>query len=325
LNLGDLGIAFGAGVPQQSDSAGAPQVAAPKKEPTSALLLPTFEFQFDRLAAMDAAVDFRADSVQTEKLPIKAVTVSLKLDHGQLEINPADFELPLGKLTGEVHLDAHATPPQATLDMRLANVRLDQFKGKDSSPSPLSGTLETHVHVEGHGNSVHEIAADSNGSIAAAIPGGEIRQSLAELTGINVLSGLGLLLSGNQKNTAIRCGVAEFEVKDGEARAGRLLIDTEPVLIRGDGHVNLSDENLDLNIAGQPKKLRLARIRAPINIRGTLRHPSIGVSAPDVVKQGAVAAAAGALLTPVAALLAFIDPGLAKDQDCAALLNESAQ
>jgi uncharacterized protein involved in outer membrane biogenesis len=222
-------------------------------------------------------------------------------------------------------LDAHASPPQTTIDMRLADVRLDQFKGKDASQPPLSGTLETHAHLEGHGNSVHEIAADSNGTIAAAIPGGEIRQSLAELTGINVLSGLGLLLSGNEKSTPIRCGVAEFEVKDGDARAGRLLIDTEPVLIKGDGYIDLSGENLALNIAGKPKKFRIARVRAPINIRGTLRHPSIGVSAPDLIKQGTVAAAAGVLLTPVAALVAFIDPGLvAKDQDCAALLSESA-
>ena len=303
LDLADLGIAFGAGVPQQSDATGAPQAEAPKKEPISELLLPDFKFQFDRLAAMDATVDFHAGSVQTEKVPIQAVTLNLKLDRGVLVINPADFELPLGKLTGEVHLDSHANPPQATVDMRLTDVRLEQFKGKNASQPPLSGILETHVHIEGHGNSVHEIAADSNGTIAAAIPGGEIRQSLAELTGINVLSGLGLLLSGNQKTTPIRCGVAEFAVKDGDARAGRFLIDTEPVLIKGDGHVNLSDESLGLNIAGQPKKFHVARIRAPINIRGTLRHPSISLSTPDLVKQGGIAAAAGILLTLQSRLL----------------------
>jgi AsmA family protein len=78
-------------------------------------------------------------------------------------------------------------------------------------------------------------------------------------------------------------------------------------------------------IAGKPKKLRLTRLRAPINVRGTLRHPSVGISAQGVIKQGSVAAAAGVLLTPVAALIAFIDPGLAKDQNCAALLAGVAQ
>jgi uncharacterized protein involved in outer membrane biogenesis len=319
LDLGDLGIAVGAGVPQQSETKGAPQVAAPSKEPISTLLLPTFQFQFDRLAMMDADLVLHAESVQTQKMPIKAVNINLKLDHGVLVVDPLDFELPLGKLAGQIRLDSNAAPPQTSVDMRLSDVHLDQFKGK-ASEAPLAGVLQTHIRLEGHGNSVHEIAADSNGTIAAVIPQGEMRQSFAELTGINVLSGLGLLLSGNQQTVPIRCGIAEFEVQDGDARAARLLIDTEPVLITGDGHVALTDEMVALNIAGKPKKLALTRVRAPINLRGSLRHPTVGISVPAVVKQGAIAAAAGALLTPVAALIAFIDPGLAKDQNCAALL-----
>jgi uncharacterized protein involved in outer membrane biogenesis len=325
LDLADLGIAVGAGVPQQTETKGAPQLAAPAKEPNSPLLLPTFQFQFDRLALMDAEFVLHADSVQTQKIPIKAVTINLKLDHGLLTVNPLDFELPLGKLAGDIQLDTRTQSPQAMVDMRLTDIQLDQFKGKTAAQAPLSGVLQTHIQLQGHGNSVHDIAADSNGTIVVVIPQGEIRQSLAELTGINVLSGIGLLVSGNQRTVPIRCGIAEFQVTDGDARAGRLLIDTEPVLINGDGHLTLSDETLDLNVAGKPKKIHLARLRAPINIRGTFRHPTIGISVPAVVKQGAVAAAAGVLLTPVAALIAFIDPGLAKDQNCVALLDSMAQ
>jgi len=325
LDLADLGIAVGAGVPQQPDTKGAPQVAAPAKEPISPLLLPTFQFQFDRLAKMDAEFSLHADSVQTQKLPIQAVTLALKLDHGVLVADPVDFELPLGKLAAQIRLDSQAKPPQVMVDMRLTDVHLDQFKGKTASQAPMGGVLQSHIHLEGHGNSVHDIAADSNGTIAAVIPQGEIRQSFAELTGINVVSGLGLLLSGSQQTVPIRCAIAEFQVQDGDAHAGRLLIDTTPVLITGDGHVTFSDEMLDLNIAGKPKKVTLTRIRAPINIRGTLRHPTFGLSAQSLAKQGAVAAAAGVLLTPVAALIAFIDPGLAKDQNCTALLDSAAQ
>jgi uncharacterized protein involved in outer membrane biogenesis len=324
LNLRDLGVAFGAGVPQPTDATGEHQLPAPKSEPVSPFLLPTFEFQFDRLAAMDAAVDFQAASVQTEKVPIKAVTLNLKLEHGVLVLDPVDFHLPLGKLAGQVRLDTHNQTPQATVDLHLSDVNLEQFKGKTSPQAPMSGTLQSHAHLEGHGNSVHAMAAGANGTIAAVVPQGEIRKSLAELTGINVLTGLGLLLSGNQQTAPIRCAVADFQVKDGDARADRLIIDTQSVLITGNGHVNLADEKLDLNIAGKPKKLRLGRLRTPINVRGTLQHPSIGVDAPDVIKQGSIAAAAGALVAPLAAILAFIDPGLAKDQDCAALL-EAAQ
>jgi hypothetical protein len=323
LNLRDLGIAVGADVPQQSDTTGAPQAPAPEKGSTSAMLLPTYKFQFDRLVKLDADLDFHADSVQTQSVPIKAVGFKLTLDHGLLQVNPLDFDLPLGKLTGNIQLDTRSKSPQTAIDFRLTDVKLDQFKGKNATESPLSGELKSHIHLEGHGNSVHDIAADSNGTLAAVIPSGEVRQSFAELTGINIINGLGLLLSGNKKTAEIRCGVAEFEVKDGDARVARLIIDTEPVLITGKGHLTFSDEALDIDISGKPKKLRLTRIRAPINVRGTLLHPTVGIAVQDVVKQGAIAAAAGALLTPVGALIAFIDPGLAKDQNCAALLNDA--
>jgi len=40
------------------------------------------------------------------------------------------------------------------------------------------------------------------------------------------------------------------------------------------------------------------------------------------VAQAAVAAVLGVLATPAAALLAFVDPGLAKNADCSALLQQ---
>ena len=49
----------------------------------------------------------------------------------------------------------------------------------------------------------------------------------------------------------------------------------------------------------------------------------MGLSTPAVVKQGAVAAALATIGTPIAAALAFIDPGLAKDADCSGLTDEA--
>lgn len=323
FNLNDLGVALGAGVPQQGNETGAPQAPAPQQEPLSPLLLPTFEFQFDRLRSMDAAVDFRADSVQTQQVPFQAVAFKLKLDHGVLTIDPVDFELPLGKLAGQIRLDTSGQMPKTAVDVHISDVHLDQFKGKNATQAPLDGVLQGRMRLEGRGNSVHAVAADANGTFSAVVPHGQIREAFAELTGINIIRGLGLLLSKNEQTSPVRCGVAEFQVKDGDARAERIIVDTQKVLVTGDGHIALNDEMLDINIEGRPKALRLGRLRTPINIRGTLRHPSVGISTPAALKQAGVAAALGTLVTPIAAVLAFIDPGLAKNADCAALINEA--
>ena len=323
LNLGDLGVALGAGVPQPSEGSRPSQTPAPKQEPISPLLLPTFEFQFDRLRAMDAAVDFRADSIQTQKVPFKNVSFILKLNHGDLTIDPVDFELPAGKLAGQIRLHTSTGAPAVTMDIRLSDIHLEQFKSKTASGAPLEGIMQGRARLEGRGNSVHAIAADANGTISAVVPHGEMREAYAELLGIDMVRGLGLLLGKKDQSAAIRCGIVEFDLKDGDAQAQRLLFDTQNVLVTGDGHITLNDEKLDLNLKGEPKKFRFDRLRSPINIRGTLRHPSVGLSTPALVKQGAVAAGLAVIGTPIAAALAFIDPGLAKDADCAGLTDEA--
>jgi uncharacterized protein involved in outer membrane biogenesis len=102
--------------------------------------------------------------------------------------------------------------------------------------------------------------------------------------------------------------------------ADNLTFDTQDVLISGKGDINLGPGVLNLQIKGEPKKIRLTRVRSPIEIRGQLCKPSIGLDVGNTVKQGAVAAALGTLVTPVAAVLAFVDPGLAKDQNCSQLI-----
>ena len=75
----------------------------------------------------------------------------------------------------------------------------------------------------------------------------------------------------------------------------------------------------DLALQGDPKKWRLLRLRSPITLHGTLLHPAVGIKADKLAEQVAVAAALSTLLTPVAAAIAFIDPGLAKNKDCSSV------
>jgi hypothetical protein len=99
-----------------------------------------------------------------------------------------------------------------------------------------------------------------------------------------------------------------------------MVIDTSNVLITGSGQVELGDEKLDLKIQGRPKKIRLVRLKTPIKVEGHLLQPKFALSAGQLAKQGGIAAVLGTVITPLAAVFAFVDPGLAKDQDCAQLI-----
>jgi hypothetical protein len=58
-------------------------------------------------------------------------------------------------------------------------------------------------------------------------------------------------------------------------------------------------------------------------MRGTLRHPAVGLKASKLATQGAAAVVLGAIGTPLAAIAAFVDPGLNKSADCQALLADA--
>jgi uncharacterized protein involved in outer membrane biogenesis len=213
--------------------------------------------------------------------------------------------------------------PQISIDSRITAVRLSQFKTKDGQ-EPLDGTMVGRAILHGRGKSLHEVGATAEGTLSVVIPHGDVRKAFAELLGINAANGLGLLLTKNQDKTSIRCGVANFKAEGGVFAAQNIVFDTEKVLITGKGEIDLGSEDLDLTINGQPKKFRFFRIKSPVAVGGTLSKPKVGLKPGNTPGQVALATALGVVATPLAAVLAFIDPGLAKDADCGALLAEAA-
>ncbi|HWW20981.1 MAG TPA: AsmA family protein [Steroidobacteraceae bacterium] len=323
LDLADLAPSVGAGVPNDNTDAKS-DTQAPRAQADDKLL-PTYQFDFDRLRSMDASVELRADSVKTQKVPITGVNLKLNLERGVLTLDPADLTLPQGKLGGAIRINAQNAVADTSIDLRLSNVNLSELKSAKMSEAPLDGDLLSRVLLEGSGNSVHEIFASSHGEIVAVIPHGEMRQAFAELTGINAARALGLLLTGSRKEDGIRCGIAAFSVDHGKATAEPLVFDTDTVAVTGSGGFDFNTEDLDLRLKGQSKKFEPLHVRAPITVRGTLGKPSIGLDPKSLAAQGGAAAALGVLATPLAAVAAFIDPGLAKNQDCSRLLSSAPE
>jgi AsmA family protein len=243
------------------------------------------------------------------------------LQRGLLTVDPLRFELPRGQLAGRVRLNGRQATPVTDVDLRLTNARLEQFIPVGGGTQPaVEGALMARVRLTGAGNSVHRAAANANGELTVVAPSGEIREAFAQLLGVNVIKGLGLLLSKDEDQTPIRCAVAHFKATDGVLRADTIVVDTKPVLVTGEGTINLDSETLALKLKGHPKKAQLIRLKAPVTLDGPIRQPKLGIKTGGAVAQGGLGLALGSLLSPLAALLPFVDPGLAKDANCQALI-----
>lgn len=282
-------------------------------------VLPDAQLDISRVRNMDARVSYRAAHVRSERFPLRGLSLDVTLDNGLLTLNPMTLDLRQGRITGSVAINARGDTPRAEVDARLSNARLESVLALTGEP-PLTGTLTGRVRLSGYGASVRDAAAHANGDITFVTPNGEVREAFAELTGINVTRGLGLLITSDHSTIPIRCGVAHFRVRDGIAEARSIVFDTRTMLIRGRGTVSLRDETLDLTIEGAPKEARLISLSVPITVQGRWRSPSFGVDASDAASQGGIAALLATLVAPIAAVLPFVDAGLAKDANCSALL-----
>jgi len=328
LRVADVAAVFGG----RASSAGAiePKGTAKTKAsehtpapPLALRVFPDAPLQVERVRGMDADVRVRARQIDAGSVPFTGVAVHVILKDGVLSVDPFELEMPQGHFEGVARIDARGAVPQVHVDLRARDIELQQLKGKSPAAAPpLTGELQARAVIEGSGDSVHKVLADAHGGLTVVLPHGQVRAAFAELAGIDVAEGVGLLLKGNEQ-TEVRCGVAQFAIQDGTLHAQHVVVDTKNVLITGRGEASLGSEELDLSVKGDPKKPRLVRLRTPIEIRGHFRKPDIGINAGSALKQGAIAAAVAAVATPLAAIFAFVDPGLAKDQNCATLLAEA--
>ncbi len=130
-------------------------------------------------------------------------------------------------------------------------------------------------------------------------------------------------LTGNTSDTGLRCAIAHFGAQHEILTAQQLVFDTDPVLVTGRGSIDLRSETMNLTVAGKPKSFQLLRLNVPVTVQGPLAHPVVGVKAGAAVAQAGIAAALG-FLSPIAALLPFVDADLAKNANCSALVAEAA-
>jgi len=295
-----------------------PLVGGGKARPVeSHYLLPQTPLHTERLRRTNAEVDYSAAKVASRDFPLTSLDTHISAENGVLNLKPLAFGFTQGKLAGSIKIDARKDIPTSSVDARVSDIHAETFiKGGEK---PISGVLEARAVLTGTGKSVHDTAANASGTFTAVVPSGGMRHSLAEWTGVDVLSALSLNLAGDNSNTNLRCAVASFDAKNGVMTSQQMVIDTEPVRVDGSGTISLKDETLDLKLQGKPKHFQLVRLRAPITMKGPWAHPALGVEAGPAVAQGGIAAALG-VINPFAAILAFVDPGLAKDANCGPLL-----
>lgn len=271
-------------------------------------VLPVTPFRTDRWKAMDADVNFTGARIEHGvALPIESLSTHLVMDDGVLQLDPLRFGLASGTVDSRLRLDGSRTPMQGALQLRARHLKLKQLFPTFEPMRTSFGEINGDATLDARGNSVAALLGSANGELKLLMNNGAISKTLLETAGLNVANVVIGKLFGD-KTVQINCAAADLPATNGLFDARLFVLDTQDALIDVTGTVNFADEKLDLDVIPHTKGLRIFSLRSPLYVKGTLKHPDVGVHTGPLLLRGGGAVALAVFATPAALLLPLIAP-----------------
>jgi uncharacterized protein involved in outer membrane biogenesis len=285
-------------------------------------VLPDAALRIDALRNFDARVHYTVRAIDAPHIPISNIDLTLGLDHSLLMLSPLTFDMSGGHVGSDITIDARVRPVKTRYDIRLSPTPMGALLARwGVEQSGTSGTIKGRAQMTGYGDTVRQSLATSTGRIAVILPAGTMWARNVQLSELDIGTFISKMFSGKLKQPVeINCGLIAFTVRDGIAAADPILIDTKKSVMLGRGAFSFRDESLNLLFRADGKRISLFSGQSPVGINGYFAKPGINVISPQLLARGGAGVALGVAASPLAAILAFVDPGDAKGAACGPVL-----
>jgi len=292
------------------------------KPPPSDKLLPTEPFSLEKLRAANADVKFHGAKIITDKMPVEKMDVHLFVEDGRLKLTPLNFSVAGGTLETQIQMDGRQQRIATHAEIAAKGFHLDKLVPTEKMSAASAGTMGGRAKLDMSGNSISQMLGSANGDMALIMDGGTVSELLLRLTNLDIANSLARLLGGD-KQTPMRCMVANLNAVNGDFQIRAMVLDTPKVNVHGTGHVNFATEAMQLRLVGESKGFSLASLRGPIDIGGTLKHPVVRPEMGNVIARGGLAAALGIVTAGIGTLIPLLEFGKEQDTNCTKLVAEA--
>ncbi|WP_416194538.1 AsmA family protein [Sphingomonas sp. 10B4] len=286
-------------------------------------ILPDAAIPVDQLGNFDANVHWNVGVVRSKNVPLSHISLTLALRDRELQISPLNFAMSRGNVAADVMIDAQQRPARNFYDIRLAPTPMGRLlAGFGVAESGTTGTIHGRIQLIGIGDSLHQALSTSSGRIAFIMPAGTLTTKNVVLSELNLGGFVQKLFENKLKAPiSVNCGLLGFTVRNGEAAADPILIDTMKNIVTGTGEFNFGSEAVDLAFLSKSKRLSLFSAQSPIGLQGHFANPKINLLSPQLAARAGTAIGLALVATPPAAILAFVDIGNAKAAACGPVLS----
>ena len=285
-------------------------------------LLPDAPLRVEALRNFDAKLQWTVRRVRAKSLPVSNINLGLSLDNSLLTLSPLSADLARGHIDSDIVINARRQPVFTDYDIRVAPTPMGTLlAGFGVEEAGTSGTVKARVKLTGSGDTVHKSLSTANGRIAIILPRGTFWTRNVQLSEFDVGTFVQKMFEDRLKEPVrINCGLIGFTVRNGVAAADPILIDTQKNVMLGRGGFSFRNESLDLAFRADSKKFSLFSGQSPVGIGGYFAKPGIDVISPELLTRAGAGLGLAVVASPVAAVLAFVDPGDAKAAACGPVL-----
>ncbi len=322
VDLADLGSFIGT-APGRANTPNEPpsQRAALVRAETSPRLIPDTPISVPKLRWANVHLQYRGQSIQGRYMPLDNLDVKLDIVDGQVSLHPLSFGVGTGQINGDIGLTPQGDLTHVRGDVAFQRVDVSRLMAATHAFQG-AGTISGSARIDGVGNSIAQMFGNGTGDLKLAMAGGDLSAVLVDLSGLQFSNAL-LSALGMPQRTKIECFIAQAGLQRGRFQLQTLILDTDEAIVTGSGGADLRNEAVDLQLRTAAKHFTIGSLPAPINIAGTLKHPSIMPGAELAVRGGLVAGLA-AILPPLAAL-PTIQFGAGDDHHCDRILAQAKQ
>jgi hypothetical protein len=225
-----------------------------------------------------------------KRKPIENLQATLQLDGSSIEIPSLTFQMGKGSADIQINLSQinKANPELAVKGVTKDFVLENLLSRLDPSSKVSGGAMKLAFDIKTSGNSLHQMAANSNGKIQLSINQARMGTNFLNDAGDFVVTLLDSMNPMRKKTseTVLECAVAYLPINNGQVNiANTVGAETDRLDVVLAGSINLKTEAVNLTINPREKSglttgLDLAGL---VKMGGTLTNPKAGINQAGVV------------------------------------------
>jgi uncharacterized protein involved in outer membrane biogenesis len=284
-----------------------------KKGERDRRLFPDDPLPLDLLEKVDADIVLDARRIQVSEAGLEFGRLTLTLNDSDLSIDTLQAVYKGAKISGYAHFSP-GSPPTIATKFLVQNFDLGGFLRETGASDEVEGHLDIAADLKSRGDSVHTLVANLDGTAGAVMGKGYVSKYL-DLLGMDLSRKVIRFWGKNKEAGRVKCGVIQFDIKNGVATSQAFVFNTKLTVLTGEGEINLATEQVNFLLSPEPKRLSLFSLATKLRVEGTIQDPTVRPDMVSLATKG-VKSLGALIVGPVGLLAPFVNLGAHQKHPC---------